>query len=353
MATNLPIRKILKIAALTIPFIAISGTIPGFIFGNFSLFSIASGFLLVLTVNVIAWSVNISLLYATLKWKFLKAVINRFFISCFVVSVFAIAVFFFVRSSIPISKFPVIPGAAIILSNRAVILPVTQAFSFNVLIFILIELVLLRELKNRISLENEQLKSANLEARINSLKEQLHPHFLFNSLSTLRSLINRSPEKASEYLEQLAELLRYSSNNSNAVILLKDEVTLTANYLTMQKVRFGGALNFEIDIPDQKQNTLKVPVYSLQQLAENAIKHNILTLQMPLHISIKYNGITNEIISRNNLQPKQKIEVSSGTGLANLNERYHLLGYGGIDIQQANEQFSVAIKLIPNESNYY
>jgi two-component system, LytTR family, sensor kinase len=351
MVTTIPFKKIIRVALLIIPFISISGIIPGILFGNLSSAKIIGGFLLILSLNAIAWSVNIGLLYFSFKWKVLARIWLRFIISSIIICSIAFFVFLLVRTKVLAEEFP-IPQAVLVFAKRAAVLPVTQAFSFNVIIYILIELILLREIKNRISLENEQLKSANLESRINSLKEQLHPHFLFNSLSTLRSLINRSPEKATEYLERLSELLRFSSGNNDSVILLKDEVTLTENYLTMQKVRFGNALNFEVNIPAGKQNNLKIPAYSLQQLAENAIKHNTLTVENPLLILIKYNGITKEITVTNNLQPKYTTEATSGTGLANLNERYQLLGCGGITIQNISNQFVVSIKLLENESNY-
>lgn len=351
MTTRLPLRKIINLALMTTPFIAILGATPGFVFGEFNLLKILVSILFILIFSSVIWFINTGLLWISYTQTALQKNWLRFIVSTLIAWLFVGSTFFILRGTDFFENLPQ-PLATQRFSNRLVIAPLTQAFAFNVLIFVLIELLLLREQKNRVSVENEQLKLANMEAKINSLKEQLHPHFLFNSLSTLRSLISRSPEKAEVYLEQLAELLRFSTSNSKAIIPLAHEIELCKNYLTMQKVRFGDSLEFNINIPEAIIKSIEVPVYSLQQLAENAIKHNILTKEMPLLIDIYYNGITNEIITANNLQPKNNSEPTSSTGLANLNERYLLLGYPGISIQKKESKFSVGIQLMKNEMSH-
>ncbi len=355
---SIPIRKLIKFFLLTTPFLGITAATAEFLAPVFSINRLLIGFFSIMLFATIIWAVNILLLYQSLKWKFLQTIWVRFMISTLITCIIAVIAFSIVRTLNPmpvmgIPKFIPIDQATKLPPPRGkpIFFPVFQSLSIGVIVFILIELILLRELKNRVALENEQLKTANLEARINSLKEQMHPHFLFNSLSTLRSLITRSPQKAEIYLEQLAELLRFSTENSRAVISLKDEVTLCVNYLNMQKVRFGDALEFETNIPEEKMKNIVVPVYSLQQLAENAIKHNTLTRESPLKIHIFYNGITNEIITSNNLQSKQGLTETSGTGLGNLNERYKLLGYQGIEVKKTETKFSVAIRLIQHEGS--
>lgn len=359
MNETIPVRKFIKIALITTPFLGITGATPEFLFPSFSINRFLIGFFSIMLFATIIWTFNIFLLYQSYKWKALQKIWLRFTISAIVTCVIAVIVFNLVRNLNPLPAMELPPAMKRLpLSNvpfppraRPFFFPIFQSLSIGVIVFILIELILLRESRNRVALENEQLKTANLEAKINNLKEQLHPHFLFNSLSTLRSLISRSPEKAEIYLEQLAELLRFSISNSGAVIPLKDEVALCINYFNMQKVRFGEALEFEINIPEEKMKNITVPVYSLQQLAENAIKHNSLTKEAPLKIQIIYNGITNEIVTSNNLQPKQNEVVSSGTGLLNLSERYKLLGYKGIEIKKSKEKFSVTLQLMNNESS--
>lgn len=358
MNEPVPIRKLIKVSLITTPFLGITAATPEFLAPVFSVNRLLIGFFSIMLFATIIWVVNIFLLYQAQRWKTLQVIWVRFVLSTLVTCVMAVIAFNLFRAFhpmpamgyprfVPIDRIQKLPPPR----GKPFFFPLFQSLSMGVIIFILIELVLLREWRNRVALENEQLKTANLESRINSLREQMHPHFLFNSLSTLRSLISRSPQKAEIYLEQLAELLRFSTDNSRAIISLKDEVTLCVNYLNMQKVRFGEALEFGVNLPEDKMNNIHVPVYSLQQLAENAIKHNTLTKESPLNITIFYNGITNEIITSNNLQPKPGMANPSGTGLKNLSERYKLLGYHGIEIKKTETKFSVAIRLLKNESS--
>ncbi len=349
----IPIRKFIRIALITTPFLGITGATPGLLSPLFSYKRLLIGFCFIMLFATIIWTVNIFLLYQSYKWKAIQKISLRFIISAILACIIAIVVFDIVRSisPLPAMELPALKNLPRP-KGKPFFFPVFQSLAIDVIVFILIELIMLRESRNRMALENEQLKTANLEAKIDSLKEQLHPHFLFNSLSTLRSLISRSPEKAELYLEQLAELLRFSTNNSGAVVPLKDEIALCISYLNMQKVRFTDALEFEVNIPEEKMKNIAVPVYSLQQLAENAIKHNSLTRESPLKIEIVYNDNTNEIKVSNNLQSKQNHETSLGTGLANLSERYKLMGYKGVDIRNDGKRFVVAIQLMNNESSY-
>jgi two-component system, LytTR family, sensor kinase len=352
METNLPLRRLFKLALITIPLFAITGAAPAFIFPNFAAVRALGSFIIVMLITTIIWLVNASLIYASSYYTLLQKTWFRFALSTLLQGILAMLIFNYTKQLRPLPNV-MQRNEAPPMTSLVIILPIIQTLAINVIVFILIELLLLRELKNKILLENEQLKTANLEARVNSLKEQLHPHFLFNSLSTLKSLINRSPENANTYLESLSDLLRFSTSNQNAVIPLQDEVTLCINYLNMQKVRFGQALHFTINVPDNQIFNIKVPVYSLQQLAENAIKHNILTAAQPLYIDILYHTEHKEITVRNNIQLKPELETHLGTGLTNLNERYKLLGYKNIEIRNTENFFSVTIQLIINENNNY
>jgi uncharacterized membrane-anchored protein YhcB (DUF1043 family) len=224
------------------------------------------------------------------------------------------------------------------------IFPWIQAQAMNLVVFVLLEMVMLRDNKQRIETENTQLRLANLEARNNQLQQQMHPHFLFNSLNTLRTLIKRQPEQAEDYLLQLSDLLRFSiNNNAQSTVKLQEEITLCGNYLMMQQVRFGDALQFKLEVPIAMQQQYSVPVYAIQLLIENAIKHNILTKEQPLHIHISANEQKHTLTVSNNLQVKHALKSISGIGLANLTERYQLLGQPTIDIQQTEQNFSVTI----------
>jgi LytS/YehU family sensor histidine kinase len=225
-------------------------------------------------------------------------------------------------------------------------------FSVNTVILVIKDLILTREKNSIIEMENAQLKMKNLEAVNERLKQQIHPHFLFNSLSTLKTLITSSPEKAEEYLIKLSGFLRtaVSANALNAVKISK-ELNACIDYLDMQKIRFGEALQFEVNIPGNIMEGFWIPVFSLQVLVENAIKHNAFTIQSPLYINIGF--VESCIVVSNNIQPKTVAETSAGTGLANLNERYKILSGEEIIIQKTDTNFSVSLKIFDNESCNY
>jgi two-component system, LytTR family, sensor kinase len=238
--------------------------------------------------------------------------------------------------------------------RQAILLPMLQGHSMNLVFFILMEMVMLRDKKQHIERENSQLRLANLEARNQQLKQQLDPHFLFNSLNTLRTLIKRQPDQAEEYLVKLSDLLRFSiTGQAQATVKLADELALCHKYLEMQQVRFGEALQFDLQIPAALQWQYSVPVYAIQLLLENAIKHNVLTAAQPLYIQVEGNLDRQTITVRNNLQAKKSMAPVSGLGLANLAERYDLLGNLPVDIQKSETQFSVTIHVLANESDHH
>ncbi|MBI3235053.1 MAG: histidine kinase, partial [Bacteroidetes bacterium] len=231
-------------------------------------------------------------------------------------------------------------------------MPLVQSFSINLFVIILTEIAILRDRKQKIETENTILRLANLEARHSQLKQQLHPHFLFNSLNILNSLIRKNPAQAEEYLVKLSELLRFTIySNKQATVSLARELELSINYLNMQKVRFNEALDVSIDVDPVMQQDGYVPVYSIQLLIENAIKHNILTAQKPLHISITGDIKMNSVTVANNIQSKLTVEDESGVGLSNLAERYRLLGNKPINIVKDAKKFSVIINVLENENS--
>lgn len=230
--------------------------------------------------------------------------------------------------------------------------PIVLGLSINMVILIILDLILIRGKQAGIEIENARLKLKNTEALNQQLKQQIHPHFLFNSLNTLKSLINNSPEAAEDYLVKLSDFLRTSiSAGKDNVVKVSGELKLCLDYLAMQKIRYGGALQFIIDIPDEHLESGFIPVFSLQLLAENAIKHNALTNQTPLQIKIRYND--GRIIVSNNMRKKVVSETSPGLGLINLAERYNILSGDEIIISNSEDQFSVSIKILTYENSNY
>jgi two-component system, LytTR family, sensor kinase len=358
MNKGIPYLKAIRMALITAPLFGLFGAAPVLEFNNIELNRITTGFLVITSVTLVIWAVNIGLLCLTNRFNFRGKDWVRYIASasaCILIFLLASQLIPIKRAGMPIELTRDLPKDFLprgFPKRLGILMPLIQAMSINLVIIVLLEMMLLRDKKRMIEEENAKLRMFNLEAKHSQLKQQLHPHFLFNSLSTLRSLIKRSPEQAEEYLEKLSELLRFSINSdSQTVIRLGEEIELTTNYLTMQQVRFGNALNFTINIPSDMRVNGKVPVYSIQLLVENAIKHNILTTAQPLYIVIKGDKKTRTITIENNLQSKLHVEDVSGVGLSNLAERYRLLNNEEISINKTSDKFIVTIKVLENESS--
>ena len=194
-------------------------------------------------------------------------------------------------------------------------------------------------------LEIQNLKIENLQRQFEALKNQVSPHFLFNSLSSLKTLINESPEVAQEYLTHLSSVLRYTLQvNESKLVSLADELKFVDSYYFLIKLRFTKNINLVQNI-DEKALSAKIPPLALQILLENAIKHNEISKRNNLEISISTVGKDSLIVS-NKINKKIGEEPSSGIGLSNLANQYRILGNQEISIRISNEQFTVEIPLL-------
>ena len=191
-----------------------------------------------------------------------------------------------------------------------------------------------------------KLEKDNLEASYNALKAQVNPHFLFNSLNSLMSLLDKNPT-AEQYVQDLSDFLRYVlMSNDREVVSLREELENIEKYIHLQKLRFQDNLQVEIMIqPASLQSD--IPPLTLQMLVENCIKHNVISAKNPLKIMISDNG--KNIKVQNNLQYKQT-EESTGQGLKNIEGRYRFIAGEPIKIESDEKQFSVTIPLIIKQS---
>lgn len=347
MQRIIPYKKLLRLACITSPLFGLLGATPALVMGIVEYNRIPIGFVVITILTFLFWLINIYLLKLSIQFKIIQNGVVRYVVSFFSVF-FLVSIFYLI-----LTKFGLEPVAFSkelpikIKPSNFFIFPLLQAQSINIITIVLLELTMLRDEKMLIQQENSLLKVANLEAKHNQLKQQLHPHFLFNSLSTLRSLIKRSPVLAEEYLEKLANILRFSINtDTQTIVSLQEEKEFVHNYLQMQQVRFGNALTYKIALSDTALANGKVPVYSIQLLIENAIKHNILTINSPLHILVADSEVNKTISITNNVQPKLSEEKGSGVGLINLAERYRLLGDQEVEIHKDDKYFKVTIKLL-------
>lgn len=177
-----------------------------------------------------------------------------------------------------------------------------------------------------------------------SLKQQLNPHFLFNSLTSLSGLIETDQQVAVEFLDQMSGIYRYIlKNSSNETVSLKDEIAFVQLYITLQKTRFGKGLSVNIEVPDEYLGFKIAPV-TLQNLIENAIKHNIIDTGSPLVITIFTDG--EYLVIRNNLQRKSVVETSNKTGLVQFTSLYSYLSGNQVVIEEDREYFWVKVPLL-------
>lgn len=343
MGSGLPIKKILKTALYSsIILIGILAIAPHvIILKAFSLSEFFKGLLSLALLIFFIWSINIALVYLAEKYsKARYSGYQRYALSytiCF-------ASIFFSRHLInSMVHNPSRESAHL----YAVFILV---FILNTIILIMQDLILLRQKKSTIEQENTELKLKNAEATNQQLKQQIHPHFLFNSLSTLKTLIKKDTTQAEEYLVKLSDFLRASllSTTPNT-IKVAEEIKLCLDYLEMQKMRFGRALQYDIDISPEIQHAVFVPVFSLLSLLENAIKHNRLTHELPLSIQIKFSNGRISVI--NNIQSRLASETSIGSGLENLAGRYRILSGDEVIIINDGITFSVSIKTLAHEDS--
>lgn len=216
--------------------------------------------------------------------------------------------------------------------------------TMSAVVLIVVQLLRSQYYQKTIAVENEALRSENLLTRFEALKSQLDPHFLFNSLNTLQSLITLDTEKAENYLQQLSSVLRYTLQNKE-VISLEEELKCVYSYCEMMQIRYGENLKFEFNI-DAKYNNSSVLPLSLQSLIENSVKHNVISSKQPLVVTVATGD--NSISVSNPIQAKATPEESNGIGLANLTERYRLKWNKTVEITDNGSTFCVKLPLVQN-----
>ena len=222
---------------------------------------------------------------------------------------------------------------------------ITKDFFLALVVIICIYVIRLvfQNQKNR--LEIQSLKIENLQRQFDALKNQVSPHFLFNSLSSLRTLINESPEVAQEYLDHLSTVLRYTLQaNENRLVSLSDELQFVESYFFLIKLRFTKNISLVQSISHELLG-YKVPPLALQILLENAVRHNEISKRNPLEISISTTP-TKTLVVSNTINKKFAPEPGAGVGLANLLNQYRILGDQDISIRKEDQKFIVEIPLL-------
>lgn len=194
-------------------------------------------------------------------------------------------------------------------------------------------------------IKNEQLERARAEAELEALKNQIDPHFIFNSLNTLSHLIESKPAKAKQFNDNLADVYRYIlQNKARDLVLLREEMEFLQSYFLLLQIRFEKAVLLKVDINEEAMDQYLIPPISLQILAENAIKHNEFTEDTPLLFEIMMKK--DELVVHNQVRKKTLRKASSKIGLQNLQKRYRLTTNRDIIIKEEEKDFTVNLPVL-------
>lgn len=302
---------------------ALFGLLFGFLFSGFSIFYWSRLYNIViysLILGALCWTggeIITRLVSRRFPWEvqpgktFLISIVASVIYTFVSVTAFNIVYFRFVTSR-DLSSGELIQGA---ITNSIIAVIIT--------VIIMLIISVLKFIKNfkEVQLAREREQREVVSAQYAALKNHINPHFLFNSLSVLTSLVETDTQASIKFIRKLSDLYRYVLEMQNKeTIALTEELALIEGYLYMQKFRYGDALKVTINI--ESRNGHIVPL-SIQMLVENAIKHNIVSTQKPLEIIISQQN--EEITVSNNYQPKEIIEESNKSGLENIRQRYSFL----------------------------
>ncbi len=323
-------RKMYNMAFFTSPIIAVYGVFPLYIFNILDL-SKAVALTFGLTFSAfISWVIMIQL-----KLKFPKLNNYLLFVASYALNMLFRIMGMFLLSPIDFARPPV--------EDQYLAYPIVTSFALNAIILIILDSMVKTDKYIQSDREIQELKLQNSEAQKFVLMQQLQPHFLFNALSNLKSLIKDNADDAEEYTIKLSEFLRYTiASHQSQLVTVKQELDFTMDYIALQKVRFGSAFSFDVNIPDHVLK-YQMPVLALQTLIENIFKHNYFTEKNPIYFTIDF--VDNALLVWNK-KKSVKITNRHSTGLENLQKRYELIMQKNIAINNSEDSFSVTLPLI-------
>jgi hypothetical protein len=209
--------------------------------------------------------------------------------------------------------------------------------------------------KQENKVKEQKIIAGTASAKFESLKNQIDPHFLFNSLNVLSSLIEENPENAQRFTTSLSKVYRYVLEQKDKdLVPVEEELAFAKTYMNLLQMRFENSLTYEIRISNIQPEAKVVPL-SLQLLLENAGKHNIISEQKPLHIQIYIEK--DDLVIQNNFQKKAVLQDGQGVGIQNIISRYHIITDRKVTIEQNEHTFKVKLpiltkQIIMENSNY-
>lgn len=327
---------------ILIPFFGIAiPLITGMINGqNFSNWQVKLSFLYTILIAFLIWHGN-RFLHFSLRSYFdwINKPLQK-------ISVLILSILFY---TVPVSVLLLV-GWYKIFANSTVDWTVVTESSLIILIAVIFithvyETVFMVKESESEMIRNEQLERARAEAELEALKNQIDPHFIFNSLNTLSHLIEEKPLKAKQFNDTLADVYRYIlQNKARDLVLLRDEMDFLNSYFLLLKIRFENAVQLKTRVDTRAQDHYLIPPISLQLLAENAIKHNEFSEALPLIFTIELMG--DELIIYNPINKKILRKPSSRIGLQNLRERYKLTTQKEIVIEETGTVFMIKLPVL-------
>jgi sensor histidine kinase YesM len=330
--------KLIGILLLGITIPNIAGLITN---TRYTLFELLACYAYFIFIAFAVWQGNVKLMYFIRKkyeWRYnqyYKIILSLFMANVLYSGVLSVLMLYVWRR---FSRETYSNWAPVI--NTSLVIIVLACFITNIY-----EIIFLNQEREYNLTRAEQLNIAKAQAELEALKNQIDPHFIFNSLNTLSFLITRDPQTARLYNDTLAKVYRYIlGNRDKDLVLLKEEVEFISNYFYLLKIRFSEAVNMEIEITDLAAEDYLIPPISMQTLVENAIKHNEFTDSNPLTISVSVSS--NYVVIRNVIKPKQYASPTSRIGLSNLDNRYKLITSRNIIIENNFKFFTVKLPIL-------
>jgi two-component system LytT family sensor kinase len=218
----------------------------------------------------------------------------------------------------------------------------------NLIVYMFLHLLFQNYQTQQIGIELEKTKAVNLGAQYELLKQQVNPHFLFNSLNTLKSMVDIQDPQSSDFILKLSDFYRFTLESRKLdLIPLREELQILDSYVYLLKARFEDGFVLENEV-GQRQYDSAVPPFTLQLLIENCIKHNVVSLDKPLHIKLYTEG--DFLVVENQIQLKRGV-LSTGVGLDNINQRFSHLMHREIEIDKTETIFKVKIPMIYDYRN--
>ncbi len=194
-------------------------------------------------------------------------------------------------------------------------------------------------------MEAEELKRMQAQAELQLVKSQINPHFLFNNLNVLSALVMKNNDEANRFIEEFSKVYRYIlTNHDKELVNIKTELNFIKPYIFLLQKRFSDGLDVTVNVPQSYESFYIIPA-SLQMLIENAIKHNVVSKNKPLHIDVHING-NNTIVVSNNLQLRESVDGSTKIGLANIIKRYWLVSGKNVEVKEDKNDFTVTLPLL-------